>query len=80
MNKVLILGGSGNFGKRIAERLSKKGIEVILAGRNQENLKKIALQLNVDFLTFDVKNNFDSELKKINPKIKTKTKNTYRKK
>lgn len=69
MNKVLILGGSGNFGKRIAERLSKKGIEVILVGRNQENLKKIALQLNVDFLTFDITNNFDSELKKINPKI-----------
>ncbi len=32
---VLILGGYGNFGKRIAETLTKDGIEVIIVGRNQ---------------------------------------------
>jgi hypothetical protein len=69
MNKVLILGGSGNFGKRIAEGLSKKNINVVIAGRNRENLEKIASQLNIDFILFDINNDFDKELKKINPKI-----------
>jgi len=33
-SRILILGGFGNFGKRIVESLSQiKGISVIIAGR-----------------------------------------------
>ena len=34
MNDILILGGYGNFGKRIATALVKDGIGIIIAGRN----------------------------------------------
>jgi len=34
MDKVLILGGYGNFGKRIATLLTRQKIAVIIAGRD----------------------------------------------
>jgi short subunit dehydrogenase-like uncharacterized protein len=35
--KILILGGYGNFGKRITESLANQAdIEIIIAGRSQE--------------------------------------------
>ncbi|OEY87116.1 hypothetical protein BIY23_01370 [Wolbachia pipientis] len=38
--KVLILGGYGNFGKKISVLLAKAGISIIIAGRNKEKLEK----------------------------------------
>jgi NAD(P)-dependent dehydrogenase (short-subunit alcohol dehydrogenase family) len=47
MARVLILGGYGNFGKRIAERLgqSHAGIEILIAGRNIERARQLCAQL-----------------------------------
>jgi hypothetical protein len=39
--KVLVLGGYGNFGKRISVLLAKAGIDIIIAGRNQDKIKNL---------------------------------------
>ena len=39
MNKVLILGGYGNFGKRIARLLTRQNIAVIISGRDANKAK-----------------------------------------
>ena len=36
MKKALVLGGYGNFGKRICEALLKTSIPVTIAGRNKK--------------------------------------------
>ena len=41
----MILGGYGNFGKRISAALAEKGIEVLIAGRNIENARHLAGKL-----------------------------------
>ncbi len=45
MSDVLILGGYGNFGKRIATALNRLGVPVILAGRNLANAEALAASL-----------------------------------
>ncbi|MCE2926255.1 MAG: saccharopine dehydrogenase NADP-binding domain-containing protein [Rickettsiales bacterium] len=47
MNKVLILGGYGNFGKRIAHALVRSGVPVIIAGRNQQKAEALAATLGL---------------------------------
>ena len=45
--RVLILGGYGNFGARITRRLAQDAmIEVIIAGKNREQARSYAEQLN----------------------------------
>ena len=39
---VLILGGYGNFGKRIARALAADAIPVVIAGRNREKAEELA--------------------------------------
>jgi hypothetical protein len=43
--KVLILGGYGNFGKRIAELLTRHGVAVIVAGRDSRKAAALAQRL-----------------------------------
>ncbi len=53
----MVLGGYGNFGKRIVSALVAKGIEVQIVGRNLENATKLANELGGEFATplcFDV--------------------------
>ncbi|MSO13411.1 saccharopine dehydrogenase NADP-binding domain-containing protein [Rickettsiales endosymbiont of Trichoplax sp. H2] len=69
MNKILILGGYGNFGKIITEQLVRAGIDITIAGRNEEKAKKVAAELNVKEAIFDVNTSFDCYLKIIKPKI-----------
>lgn len=45
MRPVLILGGYGNFGKRIARALTLHGVTVILAGRSDEKAEALRRQL-----------------------------------
>ncbi len=41
VRRVLILGGYGNFGKRIAESLSElKGVTLLIAGRDTQKAVK----------------------------------------
>jgi prephenate dehydrogenase len=45
MSRVLILGGYGNFGKRIARLLTRHNIAVIVAGRDADKAKLLARTL-----------------------------------
>lgn len=41
-NKIMVLGGYGNFGKRISRALAAKGIDVLIVGRSLEKSKRLA--------------------------------------
>lgn len=69
INKILILGGYGNFGKRIATALTKSGYSVVIAGRDETKAKGLANKLNCKYSVFDVEKELDSKLKEITPKI-----------
>lgn len=76
MKKVLILGGYGNFGKRIAASLAKAAIPIIISGRNCEKATFLANDLSKKFTNslietaiIDVKNNFALVLEKLEPYI-----------
>ena len=45
MREILILGGYGNFGKRIARGLSRHGVPVIIAGRDIAKAQALAAEL-----------------------------------
>lgn len=46
MKRVLVLGGYGNFGKRIVENLSEiDNLEILVAGRNENKAKALIAQL-----------------------------------
>ncbi len=45
MTDVLILGGYGNFGKRIATALNRMGVPVIIAGRDRHKAEALAATL-----------------------------------
>lgn len=69
MSKILILGGYGNFGKRIATALTKAGLEIIIAGRNQAKAEKLANKLgtNAEIAIFDANECLDEQLQKLKP-------------
>ncbi|WP_085909509.1 saccharopine dehydrogenase family protein [Kiloniella majae] len=69
---VLILGGYGNFGKRIASALTRDNIPVIISGRNTEKANCFASQLPrklVQTACFDVNKDLAAELKRLNPAV-----------
>ncbi|ANQ54521.1 short-chain dehydrogenase [Thermosipho sp. 1063] len=54
---VLITGGSSGIGEEFAYQLAKKGVNLILIGRNSERLKKVSektrkINKKIDLLTF----------------------------
>lgn len=76
MNPVLILGGYGNFGARIATSLAKKGIPIIIAGRDQQKaqalknkLKKNASNTSITAAIFDANKELDKQLTYLKPAI-----------
>lgn len=76
MKKVLILGGYGNFGNRIATALVKAGIAIIIAGRDQKKAENFAQELRktyrkaeVEIAIFDVKIELENQLKNLKPAI-----------
>ncbi|WP_417453867.1 saccharopine dehydrogenase NADP-binding domain-containing protein [Kiloniella sp.] len=69
---VLILGGYGNFGKRIASALTRDNIPVIIAGRNAEKANDFASQLPpklTQTACFDVNKGLAAELNRLNPTV-----------
>ena len=44
-NEILILGGYGNFGKRIAEALTRHGLPVLIAGRDLSKAEALCHEL-----------------------------------
>ena len=70
--KVLILGGYGNFGKRIAGLLTRKGIAVIIAGRDGAKATGLAKALPpglADVAVFDAKSDLLPQLTKLKSPI-----------
>ncbi len=76
MNKILILGGYGNFGSRIAVALAKSGLPIMIAGRNKQKAKKLADEIkknypdvSVETAIFDINKALAEPLEKYAPKI-----------
>ena len=71
MNKILILGGYGNFGKRIAAALVAKNLHVIIAGRNQQKADTLVSSLGnlATAACFDVHTDLDKQLQKLKPSV-----------
>lgn len=70
-NKVYIVtGGSSGIGKAIASELIKAGAKVIITGRDQEKLNKVALEINADPKHINVEN--DHEIDELYNYVKTK--------
>lgn len=75
-NKVLILGATGNFGRKIAQGLVEKNIAIIISGRQEEpllalkkQLSKAAIHTCIDILCFDFKKRLSQELLRIRPLV-----------
>jgi hypothetical protein len=72
MQPILILGGYGNFGKRIAKALTKSELPVIIAGRSREKANALKQELETrfsDVACFDAFTELDAELKILSPSI-----------
>lgn len=69
MNKVLILGGYGNFGKRISTQLAKSGFQIIVSGRDPKKATKLASELSAEGIAFDVNKDLAKQLKTLKPKV-----------
>jgi hypothetical protein len=70
--KVLILGGYGNFGKRIAGLLTRKGIAVTVAGRNGAKAAQLAKTLPpglADCSIFDAKSDLPRQIEILKPRV-----------
>ncbi len=77
---VLILGGYGNFGKRIAARLVQYGIPVIIAGRDQAKAEALHRQLASDLVSvacFDAQRALKDALSKYTPRVVINTCGPY---
>ncbi len=75
-NKVLILGATGNFGRKIAKGLVKKNVAIIISGRHEEpllalkkQLSKVAADTCIDILCFDFKKRLSKELLRLRPPL-----------
>lgn len=72
MQPVLILGGYGNFGKRIATALVADNIPVIIAGRTSqkaEALKSLLPEALTDIAIFDAFRELGEQLERLKPAI-----------
>jgi hypothetical protein len=68
----MILGGCGNFGKRISTALIKKNIPVIIAGRNKEKLERFAATFtgaSINIAVFDAKYALATQLTTSKPSV-----------
>lgn len=52
--KIIVTGGSSGIGKATAKILKEAGANVLITGRDQKKLEKIAKELDVKFTHFDV--------------------------
>lgn len=74
MNQVLILGGYGNFGSRIATALVKNNISIIIAGRElqkaetlRNKLKQNTVETMITVAAFDANKELDKQLDLLKP-------------
>jgi hypothetical protein len=62
LGDVLILGGYGNFGKRIAAALTRHGVSVVIAGRHRDKAEALAAQLQAKAVALDAERDLDAYL------------------
>lgn len=74
VGKVLVLGGYGNFGKRIAEALARSGVPIIIAGRNGGKAGTFAAALKehyrdaeIDAAVIDAERDLAANLQRLKP-------------
>ena len=70
-NRVLILGGYGNFGKRISRVLARKGVNVLIAGRDASKAAALASDIGAGAtaLGLEVPRDLESVLKSHRPDV-----------
>ncbi len=69
---ILILGGYGNFGKRIAAALCRDGYRVVIAGRNKDKADALAKNLPhglAEAAVFDVGVGLAIQLERLKPSV-----------
>ncbi len=73
MKSVLILGGYGNFGSRIATALAKNAIPLIIAGRERQKAEilrdKLKAETCVTIAVFDANHELDKQLSLLKPTV-----------
>ena len=69
MSNILILGGYGNFGKRISKSLVAAGLPVIIAGRSWSKAEALAKELKAFSAVFDINKDLEKQLKTFKPKV-----------
>ncbi|MBY0580305.1 MAG: saccharopine dehydrogenase NADP-binding domain-containing protein [Rickettsiales bacterium] len=76
MKKVLIIGGYGNFGSRIAAGLVKANIAIIIAGRDQSKAKNLQQRLqllypqqSIEAAVLDVNDRLAEQLRILKPRV-----------
>ncbi len=69
MRRVLILGGYGNFGKRIARALVKASVPIIIVGRDRAKAEALATELGqlAQSAAFDVNHDLAEQLARLQP-------------
>jgi hypothetical protein len=71
---VLILGGAGNFGKRIATALAHKNVPVIVAGRNLARAKELVQTLpQAQAVQLDLTKDWNADLVRLRPAVVVNT-------
>ena len=75
---VLILGGYGNFGKRIAQGLSRRGVRVVIAGRDAGKAEALAAALpGARAARIDIRDGLDAALRDLRPAVVVHTCGPY---
>lgn len=75
MPKILILGGYGNFGKRVARLLAHRRIPAIIAGRDAAKAEAVAMEIGGGFTAsaFDVRRTLAEHIRTLRPKVVVNT-------
>ena len=53
--RILVTGGTGGIGRAMAKRFVDEGARVLITGRNQDKLKKVATEIGCEALELDLR-------------------------
>lgn len=75
MPDILILGGYGNFGRRVARLLAHRRIPAIIAGRDPAKAEAVAKEIGGGFTAsaFDVRRTLADHIRTLRPKVVVNT-------
>ena len=71
-SEILVLGGYGNFGKRIVRGLVRHGLNVIIAGRDIDKARALCAELparRARAVRVDIDHDFDATLRGLRPSV-----------